>query len=219
MSAHVGMRVRIHDGHDRSSGDFRNSTLPFSFRWSGATYGVPVADLTDRGTDLVIRDGGTLGAMFRVLASSDCESIWEINQSNVPAVGEETPQSLEEILHVAEIALGVVDEDVLVGFCLVLPPGTAYDSPNYRYFCDRFDDFSYLDRVAFRPSHQGRGLGAALYREVERRMVRPRLTLEVNVVPPNEGSMRFHLREGFVELDRCETRPGKVVSLMSKECV
>ena len=155
--------------------------------------------------------------MFRVLTSGDREAMWEINQANVPAVGEESPETLVEILDMAEIALGVVDSGVLVGFCLVLPPETTYDSPNYRFFCDRFDDFAYLDRVAFRPSHQGRGLGAALYREVERRMVRPRLTLEVNVVPPNEGSMRFHLREGFVELEQVETRPGKVVSLMSKE--
>jgi len=155
--------------------------------------------------------------MFRVLTSGDREAMWEINQANVPAVGEESPETLVEILDMAEIALGVVDSGVLVGFCLVLPPETTYDSPNYRFFCDRFDDFAYLDRVAFRLSHQGRGLGAALYREVERRMVRPRLTLEVNVVPPNEGSMRFHLREGFVELEQVETRPGKVVSLMSKE--
>lgn len=155
--------------------------------------------------------------MFRVLTSGDREVMWEINQANVPAVGEESPESLMEIMDMAEIALGVVDSGALVGFCLVLPPETTYDSPNYRYFCERFDDFAYLDRVAFRSSHQGKGLGSVLYREVERRMLRPRLTLEVNVVPPNDGSMRFHLREGFVELERRETRPGKVVSLMSKE--
>lgn len=155
--------------------------------------------------------------MLRNLTITDREVIWEINQANVPAVGEESADSLIEILQMSEIAIGVVDAGSLVGFCLVLPPGAPYDSPNYRYFGDRFADFAYLDRVAFRPSHQGKGLGSVLYREIERRMMRPRLTLEVNVVPPNEGSMRFHLREGFVEIEQCETRPGKVVSLMSKE--
>jgi hypothetical protein len=29
--------------------------------------------------------------------------------------------------------------------------------------------------------------------------------------------MRFHLREGFREVDQLETRPGKIVSLMVKE--
>jgi len=39
----------------------------------------------------------------------------------------------------------------------------------------------------------------------------------VNVQPPNEGSLRFHAREGFVEVAQLETRPGKIVSLMAKK--
>jgi predicted GNAT superfamily acetyltransferase len=155
--------------------------------------------------------------MFRALVDTDLDAVWEINQENVPAVGEERVESLAEIIATSEIALGVVDGDQLVGFCLVLPPGAPYDSPNYRYFEDRYQDFAYLDRVAFRASHQGKGLGSALYQELEHRLDRPILTLEVNVVPPNEGSMRFHLRSGFVELEQRETRPGKRVSLMVKE--
>jgi hypothetical protein len=155
--------------------------------------------------------------MFRALVDTDHDAVWEINQENVPAVGEERVESLAEIVATSEIALGVVDGDQLVGFCLVLPPGAPYDSPNYRYFADRYQDFAYLDRVAFRASHQGKGLGSALYQELEHRLDRPILTLEVNVVPPNEGSMRFHLRSGFVELEQRETRPGKRVSLMVKE--
>ena len=154
--------------------------------------------------------------MFRSLHASDVSDLWDINQANVPAVGEERIESLQAIVEVSEIALGVVDGDHLVGFCLVLPPGTSYASPNYRYFEDRYEDFAYLDRVAFRTSHQGRGLGSALYDEVESRLERPLLTLEVNVIPPNEGSMRFHLRRGFAELEQRETRAGKVVSLMAK---
>jgi len=158
-----------------------------------------------------------LGLMFRRLLASDLPDVWEINQQNVPAVGEEHIDSLGEIVEMSELALGVVESDRLVGFCLILPPDTSYDSPNYRYFSDRFADFAYLDRVAFRAAHQGKGLGSALYREIESRLARPLLTLEVNVVPPNEGSMRFHLRSGFVELEQKETRPGKVVSLMVKQ--
>jgi len=155
--------------------------------------------------------------MFRTLVADDLDAVWEINQENVPAVGEESIESLGEIVASSEIALGVLEDDRIVGFCLVLPPGASYDSPNYRYFAARYQDFAYLDRVAFRASHQGRGLGSTLYRELESRLDRPLLTLEVNVVPPNEGSMRFHLRSGFVELEQRETRPGKLVSLMIKQ--
>jgi predicted GNAT superfamily acetyltransferase len=154
--------------------------------------------------------------VIRPLRDSDLTAISAINSLNVPAVGDETEGTLRAIMSISEVALGVMEGNALVGFAFVLPPGTTYDSPNYRYFCERFVDFGYLDRVAFLPSHQGRGLGAALYREIERRVSRPMITLEVNVVPPNEGSMRFHLREGFREVEQLETRPGKVVSLMVK---
>lgn len=197
---------------------FSIETLHCSFRWLPATYGVEPRFSFDSNTDSLrafeIRDYDS--DVFRHLRDSDLTAIHAINVLNVPAVGEESLKSLQTIISLSEIALGVFDEDVLIGFALVLPPETPYDSPNYRFFCERFDDFAYLDRVAFLPSHQGKGLGAALYREVESRLSRRMLTLEVNVVPPNEGSMRFHLREGFHEIEQRETRPGKIVSLMVK---
>lgn len=159
----------------------------------------------------------TVCRVIRELIAADLPAIWAINQENVPAVGEESPDSLAQIVDESVSALAVEVDSMLAGFCLVVPPGANYDSPNYRYFCDRYDDFIYLDRVALSAAHQGKGLGAALYREVERRARARWFTLEVNVVPPNEGSMRFHLREGFREVDQLETRPGKIVSLMIKE--
>jgi predicted GNAT superfamily acetyltransferase len=152
----------------------------------------------------------------RDLTIDDLTVAHAINQENVPAVGHETFDDFAEIFDVCNIALALEDEGAVRGFCMVLPPGTTYDSPNYLYFADRFDDFVYLDRVAITASHQGRGGGALLYREVERRAKTPWFTLEVNVVPPNEGSLRFHRREGFVEVAQEETRPGKIVSLMAK---
>ena len=150
------------------------------------------------------------------MVRADLSDVWRINQLNVPAVGDETLTSLIEIYEMASVALSVCMSDAVVGFCLVLPPGTAYDSPNYLYFCDRYDSFAYLDRVAFDDGHRGYGLGASLYREVERRLDVDLLTLEVNVKPRNDGSLRFHAREGFIEVDQMETRPGKIVSLMVK---
>jgi uncharacterized protein len=152
---------------------------------------------------------------IRDMEIDDLRSVWAINQENVPAVGDETFESLGEIFEMCNIAL-VAHDDALRGFCMVLPPGTAYDSPNYLYFCDNYSDFAYLDRVAVTASHQRRGIGPLLYREVERRTGAEWFTLEVNVKPLNEGSLRFHAREGFTEVDQLETRPGKVVSLMVK---
>ena len=150
------------------------------------------------------------------MASNDLAEAWRINQANVPAVGDETMTSFREIFEVSSVSLVVETPPGIAGFCMVLPPGTSYDSPNYLYFCERYTSFAYLDRVAFGAGFQGMGYGAALYREVESQLDVDHLTLEVNVKPANEGSLRFHAREGFVEVDQLETRPGKVVSLMVK---
>jgi hypothetical protein len=56
-----------------------------------------------------------------------------------------------------------------------------------------------------------------MYREVERLSQSTLFALEVNTKPRNEGSLRFHTREGFVLLEEVETRPGKMVGFMIKE--
>ncbi len=84
------------------------------------------------------------------------------------------------------------------------------------WFGERYEDFVYLDRVAVDAASQGRGVGAALYAEVERQADATWFTLEVNLRPRNDGSLRFHDRLGFVEVGQQETNYGALVSLMAK---
>jgi hypothetical protein len=155
--------------------------------------------------------------IIRSMTASDIEAVWAINQENIPAVGEETVEVLADLLSMSLFSLVVEAEKVVVGFCMILGPQTQYQSPNYLYFCERYADFIYLDRVAVTSAFQGLGLGAAMYREVERLSQSTLFALEVNTKPRNEGSLRFHTREGFVMLEEVETRPGKMVGFMIKE--
>lgn len=154
---------------------------------------------------------------IRTMTASDLPEVWQINQENVPAVGDETLDALTEIFHQSTIALSAIAGEQVIGFCLVLKPGEKYESPNYAYFCERLSDFIYLDRVAVTRDYQGKGVGAALYRHVEQSTDAHNFALEVNTKPLNEGSLRFHAREGFVQMEELETRPGKMVSLMVKQ--
>lgn len=154
---------------------------------------------------------------IRAMTASDIEAVWAINQENVPAVGEETVEVLADLLSMSLFSLVAEADNVVVGFCMILGPQTQYRSPNYLYFCERYADFIYLDRVAVTSAFQGLGLGAAMYREVERLSGSTLFALEVNTKPRNEGSLRFHTREGFVLLEEVETRPGKMVGFMIKE--
>jgi hypothetical protein len=75
--------------------------------------------------------------------------------------------------------------------------------------------------VAIAPAFQRRGIGRALYADVERlaRQRRPAadtIALEVNLRPRNDRSLAFHAELGFVEVGRRETDHGTLVSMMTK---
>ena len=157
----------------------------------------------------------------RALRSDDLDRVLEINQQNTPEVGSIDADRLAFLIDESAIALAAEVANDVVGFALVLPPGSTYDSVNYRWFADRGDDIMYLDRVAIDAGHRRLGLGRALYTSVfdvisAQHASMTRLGLEVNVDPPNPGSMAFHQGLGFAEVGRQATPYGAVVSLMER---
>ncbi len=167
---------------------------------------------------VTIRDVKIRDMTIRDMTAADLDRVLEINESNVPEVG---PADLERLRFIVdESAMALVVESgtgEVVGFCLVLAPGSSYDSINYSWFMDRYETSYYLDRVAFDSSAQGQGLGSALYAEVDRRLqqVGTGLALEVNIDPPNEPSLAFHRKHGFIEVGR-QMSKGIEVSMMHK---
>lgn len=160
---------------------------------------------------------------IREYTAADLAAVHAINQAEVPAVGDETIEALGRIGELSTIALVADDPDTgeIGGFCMVLEPGTPYESGNYRWFDERSDRFVYLDRIAIAPSFQRRGLGRRFYGEVERLAaercpIAEQFALEVNLRPRNDTSLAFHAALGFVEVGQRETGYGALVSLMSK---
>lgn len=109
-------------------------------------------------------------------------------------------------------------ERQLAGFLIGLRPGTPYKSPNYRWFCDNYEDFAYVDRVAVSDWARRRGVAESLYAGFEESQSGvPVMTCEVNIRPANEGSMIFHERMGFRQVGSQLTDGGeKEVALMEK---
>jgi predicted GNAT superfamily acetyltransferase len=158
---------------------------------------------------------------IRDLISSDLGAALEINQTNTPEVGSVDSERLAFLFDEAAIALAAVDGVAVLGFVLVLAPGSTYDSVNYRWFTDRGDNIMYLDRVVVDAGHRGMGLGRALYSAVFDRIgadhpAMTRLGLEVNIEPPNPASMAFHRKLGFEEVGQQQTPYGSLVSLMER---
>ena len=152
----------------------------------------------------------------------DLPRVHAINQAEVPAVGDETLDALGHIADESVIAVVAEEDGAIAGFCLVLQPGADYDSGNYLWFSERYEGFVYLDRIAIAPEFQRRGLGRAMYAEVDRLAAErcpaaTHFTLEVNLRPRNDTSLAFHAALGFVEVGQRETEYGALVSLMAKQ--
>ena len=91
----------------------------------------------------------------------------------------------------------------VVAFLLAFREAADYDSPNYRWFGQRYPRFLYIDRVVVAAAEQGKRLGAILYDDLfafARNSGITAITCEFDIDPPNDASRRFHARYGFREV-------------------
>ena len=147
--------------------------------------------------------------------------ILELNKAAVPAVNLLNTQEGRNLFSQAEYFQCLWLDQEVIGFVIALVPGATYESPNYRWFESRYDQFLYVDRIVIDPSHQGNGFGRMFYdklKEVAKKGDIPRITCEVNLRPKNESSLIFHQRYGFRQVGVQETEGGtKQVSLLAYE--
>lgn len=159
----------------------------------------------------------TSGVRVRALGDGDLAAVLALNQAALDAVGPLDTDRLRRLVGMAEQALVAEDDGEVAGFVLTIPPGTPYDSANYGWFGERYDDFCYLDRVVVAPTHLRRGIGTLLYDAVEAAGSRHRhMALEVYAVPPNETSLAFHAHRGYAEVGRLAQDSGKTCAMFLK---
>ena len=159
---------------------------------------------------------------LRPYRDHDLDELVAVNDAAYPAVPITPAGELAELFAMSTVRL-VVDDGAAAGFVLGMPPGLAYQSENYLYFSARAREqgstFVYVDRIVLAAHLRGRGLGPKLYGAVfaeARRVGATEVLCEVNLEPPNPGSLAFHTRLGFVEVGRQSTKGGaNVVALLA----
>lgn len=161
------------------------------------------------------------GISFREATVEDLDTIGWLNRGALPAVSDLDDRALWRLVEQSASTLVAVDDGGVVAFLIALGPGTDYDSPNYRFFAERYTSFRYVDRVVVEPSYARRGIGARLYDLLEqacRANGVPVITAEVNVRPPNQASLAFHATHGFVGVGEQDTEGGgKRVRLLVRD--
>lgn len=107
----------------------------------------------------------------------------------------------------------------VIGYAAALEPGAEYPGEEYRWIAERFERFLYVDQVAVAEEWRRAGVASALYDDLEAFAVErgiPLLACEVNVHPPNPGSLAFHHARGWDQVGAMELADGRSVTLLTK---
>lgn len=148
----------------------------------------------------------------------DFDAVLALNELSIPHVNSIGHEELRWFTEHAAYCHAVKSAGRVAGFLIGLRPGTGYKSLNYRWFCEHYEDFAYVDRVAVADWARRQGIAALLYDDFARSQTgAPFMTCEVNLRPANEGSLSFHRRLGFRQVGTQELDDGKKeVSLLEK---
>ena len=152
----------------------------------------------------------------RPLSQNDVPSMWAINEQGLPGTGQVSEQEVSDLLNLSTLAIGAFREEELLGFVICLSPGTDYTSLNYAWFNNKYEEFIYVDRIAVSLDYRGKGIGSKLYGKViaySQENTIP-IAAEVNLNPPNPGSMKFHHRFEFEEVGVLHHKEKSVTMLL-----
>lgn len=139
---------------------------------------------------------------LRAPTTSDLPALLALNNAHAAELGALSP---EAFAHLVAMSFRTRMTEAADAFLVALEQGAPYDSPNYRRFSERFERFTYIDRVAVAASARKKGLGRALYEDLIAAAVAAGhdiLACEVNFDPPNPVSDAFHAHFGFEEIGR-----------------
>ena len=142
---------------------------------------------------------------YRVADQSDFPAILALNHQSEHFL---SPLDLPKLSHISSEAgpfqVATAAESV-AGFLLAFVPEADYDNPNFFWFKAHYENFLYIDRVVISEDFRGHHLATNFYVRLEQYAIGhsvPRLACEINVDPPNPVSLRFHQKQGFVEVGR-----------------
>ena len=157
---------------------------------------------------------------IRDVRNADLDVVHAINESAVPHVNSISLERFQDFTREAVYFRVALRDGAPVGYLVAFAPGACYDSLNYLWFQERYDDFIYIDRIAVAGNARRHGFASALYRDLLQfaRSLTPLVTCEVNTRPANAESLAFHERFGFRQVGTQETDWGnKTVCLMALE--
>ena len=141
---------------------------------------------------------------IRNVTSNDFPEIVRLNEGAVPNVNSVDLAKMAWFSQMAAYFRVAESAGKLAGFLIAIAAGTDYPSQYYDWFCQRYTNFIYIDRIVIAERARRQGVGFALYRDLEQYAFESAYILVSDVYcdPPNEVSLAFHASYGFEEIGR-----------------
>lgn len=142
--------------------------------------------------------------LIRNAEERDYPFILRVNEENVEVLSPMDEAKLKGFAECAELLFVAEVNGKPVAFLIALREGVAsYDSENYLWFSKQYTKFLYVDRIVIDEPYRSSGIGKKLYQEVFRCAHAagvPFVTAEIDTIPYNEVSLKFHKALGFKEV-------------------
>jgi uncharacterized protein len=139
--------------------------------------------------------------VLSALTAEDADRILDLNNEHAIETSLLDLPAAERLLAMCFYAKGV--RPGMRAFLLALDQNAAYDNQNFHWFRRRFERFVYIDRIIVAQDARGQGLARLMYEDLfaeAKAAGHVRVVCEVNIDPPNEGSLAFHRSMGFLAL-------------------
>jgi predicted GNAT superfamily acetyltransferase len=159
---------------------------------------------------------------IRPAQAADMAFILTLNETNVEVLSPMDGARFAYFMEVSDLFQIAEVDGKPAAFLIALREGIPdYTSENYIWFSKQYERFLYIDRIVIGEGFRHDGLGRQLYQEVFQRAADcgvDTVTAEVDIIPYNDPSLKFHKAMGFREVGQQVIRGGEIkVSLQVRE--
>ena len=139
---------------------------------------------------------------IRDVREHELDSVLALNNAAGPAILPLDAAKLRQLFESAEYFRVAERDGTLAGFLIGFGSATGHDSSNFAWFCERYPDFFYIDRVVVASRRRGGGVGRALYADAQSyaELRYPTMACEVFLQTGTDHALLFHGSFGFREV-------------------
>ena len=137
------------------------------------------------------------------MSLSDASAVMKLNESVVTVTSPMDTERFAHLFDLCAVRLVAETDSGIQGFVMAVCDGRPYDNANYQWFSERLTRFMYVDRVVVSEQSRGSGIRQQFYSSVAKAAVNEGahyVCAEIDTQPPNPQSLRFHVKNGFVQI-------------------